>query len=393
MIHIAYLIPTLDRIGGAERQLMLLATGMAHRDWRVTVIALAGSGGQAAQDLSTANVSFLSLDMPHGLFDRQGWNRLRRWIHSAQPEVLHAHLAQASLMARGIRVAAPHRVLIDTIHSPATGSASRRRAYRLTSGIPNVVTAVSRSCAQPWLDARTLHPSELSVIPNGIDTDRWQPVPYLSGEPRFSSDPLAAFRWIAIGRLDPVKDYATLLRALSMLPQSAHLTIAGSGPLEHKLRFQAADLGIQDRVQFLGFRSDLRHLMHNSDGFVLSSLWEGLPVALMEASACQLPSVFTETSGARELLPDSALPVVPVGDPVALAVSMQALMNLPKIKRLQLGRSARQRIVASFDQNSVLTRFEALYHRLLAANPHPSRHRKRAHSFLAAPVRSSTTES
>src|SRR4029079_10639011 len=99
-MHIAYLIPTIDRIGGAERQLMLLAAGMARRDWRVTVIALAGDGGQAAQNLSAANVSFLSLEMRRGLVDPHGWNRLRRWIDSAKPEIFHAHLAQAALMAR-----------------------------------------------------------------------------------------------------------------------------------------------------------------------------------------------------------------------------------------------------------------------------------------------------
>src|SRR3569833_1513966 len=150
---------------------MLLATGMARRDWRVTVIALRGNGGQAAQELSTANVSFLSLEMSRGLVDPRGWRRLRRWIDAAQPEIVHAHLAQAALMARGIRPLAPVRVLIDTIHSPATGSLMRRLAYRTTSGLPNLVTAVSQACAQPWLSARTLRRSELAVIPNGIDTE------------------------------------------------------------------------------------------------------------------------------------------------------------------------------------------------------------------------------
>ena len=142
-MHIAYLIPTIDRIGGAERQLIHLATGMAHRNYRVTVIALAGSGGHSAQDLSAGNVSFLSLEMRHGLFDPRGWTRLRRWIASAKPDVLHAHLPHAALMARTIRLLAPVRVVIDTIHSPATGSIARRYSYRLTSGLPDVVTAVS----------------------------------------------------------------------------------------------------------------------------------------------------------------------------------------------------------------------------------------------------------
>jgi len=85
-MHIAYLIPTVDRIGGAERQLFQLATRMAQRDWHVTVIALSGKGGHAAEELSANNVSFLSIEMRKGLADLRGWNRLRGWITSAQPE-------------------------------------------------------------------------------------------------------------------------------------------------------------------------------------------------------------------------------------------------------------------------------------------------------------------
>lgn len=391
-MHIAYLIPTIDRIGGAEKQLMLLAAGMARRGWRVTVIALSGNGGQAAQDLSVANVSFLSLQMPGSLASLHGWHRLRRWISSAQPEVIHAHLAQASLMGRLIRLLAPVRVLIDTIHSPATGSNLRQLAYRLTSRLSDAVTAVSHTCAQSWLDARTLHRSELTVIPNGIDTERWKPFLTSRDDTQKTAAETAEFRWIAVGRLDAVKDYATLLHAFSMLPASARLAIAGSGPLEEALHLQARQLGIDDRVRFLGFQNDVRPFMQNSDAFVLSSRWEGLPIALMEASACGLPAVFTETPGSRELLSASPLPIAPVGDSVALAAAMKALMDLSKSKRRQLGESARRHVVASFDQEAVLTQFETLYLRLLKANPEPSRHRRTPEDHSQSAVSASITE-
>src|SRR3569833_288555 len=115
-MHIAYLIPTLDRIGGAERQVVHLASEMARRKWRVTVIALSGNGGTAAEELSVNDVSYLSLEMRHGLADPRGWLRLRRWIAAAKPEILHAHLPHASLMARCIRLLAPVRVVVDTLH-------------------------------------------------------------------------------------------------------------------------------------------------------------------------------------------------------------------------------------------------------------------------------------
>jgi len=377
-MHIAYLIPTIDRIGGAERQLLLLATGMAERGWHVTVITLHGNGGSAADQLSASNVSFLSLDMNSGLRDPNGWNTLRRWLTSAQPEIVHAHLAQATLLARGIRMLAPIRVLIDTIHSPATGSSFRQSAYLLTSRIPDCVTAVSDAAARPWLDARIVDKATTAVIPNGIDTQRL-------GSQRFAR-PLSpmtpqlqdCFRWLAVGRLDPVKDYATMLRAFAMLPPSNRLSICGSGPLEADLRSLAARLNIQDRIAFLGFQSDVCRLMKNHDAFVLSSRWEGLPLALLEASACGLPAVFTQIDGCREVLPDSALPTAPVGDAEALASAMKALISLPESARAELGEKARKQVVGRFDLHSVLDRYETLYCDLLAKNPNPRRFRRNA---------------
>lgn len=382
-MHIAYLIPTIDRIGGAERQILLLATGMAARGCRVTVISLHGSGGPAADQLSAANVSFLTLEMNSGLRDVRGWKTLRRWISSAQPEIVHAHLAQAALIARAIRTVAPMRVLIDTIHSPATGSSTRQTAYRLSSRIPDCVTAVSRTSARTWINACIVDDRTLAIISNGIDTQCWKPrVVAADLRPTPSQSQQECFRWLAVGRLDPVKDYATMLRAFAMLPASARLTICGSGPLETDLRSLAASLNIQERVGFLGFQSDLRPLMHTHDAFVLSSQWEGLPLALLEASACALPAVFTDLEGCREVLPGYSLPVAPVGNPQALAAAMSALMDLPEPARAELGNNARQQIVNRFDLSSVLDRYEILYRTLLANNPAPRRFRQHAGSSL-----------
>ena len=381
MMHIVYLIPSVDRIAGAERQLILLASGMARRGWRVTVIALSGKGGHAADELTANDVSFISLEMRHGLADPRGWNRLRRWVTSAQPEILHAHLPQAALMARGIRLLTPVRVVVDTIHSPAVGSKLRHLGYRVTSRIPDCVTAVSQTTTRTKLGARKNDHAALIVVPNGIDTGFWKPSHDLRNHYQTSSASTGDFHWLAVGRLDPVKDHVSLLSAFALLPQSARLTIAGSGPLDRALQLQASNLCVRDRVQFLGFQKDIRPLMQNADAFVLSSRWEGLPVALMEAIACQLPTAFTETPGSRELLPDSHLPIASVGDPVCLANTMNALMNLPQSERRGLAIRARHQIVARFDLQAVLNRYELIYRNLLAANPRQSRSRMRSDSL------------
>ena len=120
-MHIAFLIPTIDRIGGAEQQVLLLARGLAQRNSRVTVIALSGSGGSSAPSLASGNVAFFSLRMRKALADPRGWIQLHHWTKHNQPDVLHAHLPHAVLLARSLRSIAPVRVRPASSSSDAPG--------------------------------------------------------------------------------------------------------------------------------------------------------------------------------------------------------------------------------------------------------------------------------
>jgi len=121
MNHVVMLIPGLDPIGGAERQLILLAQGLQRRGWRVSVVALSGTGGEAARELSRQGINFHSLRMSHSLCDPRGWLRWIWWLRRERPEIVHAHLPHAIWMARWSRLLMPVRVQIDTLHTPALG--------------------------------------------------------------------------------------------------------------------------------------------------------------------------------------------------------------------------------------------------------------------------------
>ena len=143
MRHVALVIPGLDRIGGAERQVIVLAKGLVQRGWRVSVVALSGTGGSAGGELCDAGVAFLSLGMRKGLADPRGWIRFHRWLRQQAPDVVHAHLPHAAWMARWSRLGASVRVVIDTLHSSSTGTWGRSLGYRWSTWLPDKVTAVS----------------------------------------------------------------------------------------------------------------------------------------------------------------------------------------------------------------------------------------------------------
>jgi glycosyltransferase involved in cell wall biosynthesis len=279
-------------------------------------------------------------------------------------------------------------VVVDTIHTPATGDFLRRFGYRISRNLPHLVTAVSRAAADPWLAAGIVNDSRFTQIPNCVDLDIWRPDDRIRAAVRRELTVGGDFVWLAAGRLDPVKDHETLLHAMTRLPCGSRLIIAGEGPLEQSLRILSDRFGLGSRVRFLGFEPNLIRWMQAADGLVLSSRWEGLPMVLLEACACELPAVVTDLAGAREVLRDPSYRfIVPVGDPDRLAAAMTSLMNMNEAERRQMGRRLRQSISERFDLNVVLQRWEDVYCQLInrSARRRSTRFSLKQHSSAPVP--------
>ncbi len=370
MSHVAVAIPGLDRIGGAERQAILLAKGLRRRGWRVSVIALSGTGGSAATELRDAGVDFLSLEMRKGLADPRGWSRFQRWLWRERPNVLHAHLPHAAWLARWSRMVAPVPVVVDTLHSSHTGTLGRRLGYVCSRWLTDRVTAVSDATAAAHLAAGMVSQNQLSLIANGIEVDAWRQDTAVRKTARRELGLADEFLWMAAGRLEEVKDYPSLLRAMASLPGKTRLLILGSGPLERDLRELAARLGLAKRVCFFGFEANVKRWMQAADGFVLSSRYEGLPMVLLEAGACKLAAVATDVAGTREVIVHGETGLLAeAGNAGELSAAMMSLMRMPTEERRAMGELARKRVVERFSLESALDQWEELYTGLLERNP------------------------
>ena len=366
MSHAVVAIPGLDRIGGAERQAMLLAQGLHRRGWRVSVVALSGSGGDAAAALRRVGIEFVSLEMRKGLADARGWIRFNRWLWRERPDVVHAHLPHAAWMARWSRLAAPVPVVIDTLHSSYTGNAARRFGYCCSRWLPDHVTAVSGATADSHLAAGMVDANRLTVLGNGIDVDAWRPGAKARAEVRSQLGFEGEFLWLAAGRLEAVKDFPTLLTAMTRAPQNARLVVLGDGPMRAELGRMAEELELGRRVRFVGFEPNVRRWMQAADGFVLASRYEGLPMVLLEAGACAVPAVASDVAGTREVIVNGETGwLTPAGDAEGLAATMARLMRMPEETRIAMGEQARRSVVERFSLDVVLDQWEGLYARLL----------------------------
>ncbi|MDE3201705.1 MAG: glycosyltransferase [Acidobacteriota bacterium] len=377
----ALLIPTLDQLGGAERQVMLLAQGLAQRGWRVSVISLSGDGGDRATELSAVGVAFLSLKMRKGWADLRGWKTLRNWIRAEKPDVLHAHLPHAVWMARWVRLFVPVRVVVDTIHTSATGPLSRQRGYRWSNWLSDQSTAVSSDVSRAYCEAGILDEARVTVVPNAIDTAQWIADSQMRAKTRRDHGIEDKFLWLAVGRLESVKDYATLLYAFSSLPYEPWLAIAGDGSLRAGLERLSEQLGIYTRVTFLGFVKNPVQWMQTADAYVLTSLWEGLPMSVLEAGACALPVVATDVAGTRELISVGHTGLLAeAGDVKAVEAAMKRVMDMTPGEHASMGAYARKQVSELYAMEPVLDKWEQLYESLLERNPEP---RRKANATIA----------
>jgi glycosyltransferase involved in cell wall biosynthesis len=336
-------------------------------------------------------VPVFSLGMRRGTPDPRGLARLAAALKHLRPQVLHSHMFHANLMARVVRLLCPVPALVNTLHSAAEsssgadgrflGSAGRQgtvwrdRLYRLTGPLADAVVAVSRAAADRHVSCRAVQLDKVRVIPNGVDTSAFRPDPERRVRVRRELGLKSGFVWLAAGRLMWKKDYPTLLRAFALSTGAATgettLLIAGAGPQEGELRKLAAELGIGTSVRFLGQVSDMPALMNAADAFVLSSVVEGLPVALLEAAASGLAAIATDAGGVREIVGgDEVGFVVSPSDPAALAAALERLRLLPADARERMSHAARATATKRFDQSVVVAQWEATYRELLeSASP------------------------
>jgi glycosyltransferase involved in cell wall biosynthesis len=277
-------------------------------------------------------------------------------LRRMRPQIVHCHMFHANMLGRLLRLVMPFPALISTLHSAAESKRSTGRVrhrdvlYRLTDRLSDATVAVSQAVAARHLSANAARCIE--VIPNGVDTETFRPDKAVREHLRRGFGLEKEFVWLAAGRLMWKKNYPALLRAFSDLGAGV-LLIAGSGPDEAALRALATP-----RVRFLGERRDLPALMNAADGFVLSSVVEGLPVALLEAAATGLPAVSTDVGGVREV--GAGLVVAPADLPRAMA----SLTHMPEDKRRALGEAARRRVVDHYSIDAVVSQWETLYRRL-----------------------------
>lgn len=364
----------LSLTGGAETQVVNMAAGLSRRGWDVEIVTMLPLC-PPLPDFRGAQVRVTSLEMERGVRGLAGFLRFLSEVRDRRPDVVHSHMTHASLLTRTARPFCPMPVLICTLHGhkmysvKAEGAALRELAHRLTDGLADITTAVSEAAGERYARVKAVSRKRLMVIPNGIPEEAYAPNQVVRLRERRNLNLRDEFAWLAVGRLEKVKDYATMLRAFPVALEAdvtQVLLIAGAGSQRPHLDALAEELGITPYVRFLGVRTDIPQLMQAADGLVLSSVFEGMPLVMLEAGVSGLPMVATRVGGNAEVLPpEQRMLLVPPRRPRELGLAMQRLACLSDAERRAMGEAAREFVLSRFGMDAILDQWEELYTRLL----------------------------
>jgi glycosyltransferase involved in cell wall biosynthesis len=363
VIRIAHLIES-DGPGGAEQVVAQLATALQGKGKGNVVFLPAGGEGWLARQLAGSGVAIESfrLERPvspacaRGLADAFRRHRIA---------VAHSH--EFSMAVYGAwaawRAGIPH---VITMHGGRyyAGRLRRRLALRAAIAMSGRTVAVSASLARHISRDLFIRRSRVGTIPNGVPC-RPPETATLRAELQLAPDDRLV---VAIGNLYPVKGHQHLIDALARLAgrhPRLHVAIAGRGDLAGPLAARARDLGLADRVHLLGLRSDVPAILAAADLFVLPSLSEGLPMALLEAMFAARPIVASEVGEVGVALAGGEAGVlVDPGNPAALAAAVDRLLLNPAFAK-DLGERAARRAHAEYDVSRMVGRYVDLYQELM----------------------------
>lgn len=352
--------------GGAEQALLMILRHLDRQRWRPSLLFHASPGiERLVRSADELDVRLQPVDpLPLG---RAGLRRLPafvRLLRAGRPAIFHANQTSPFACKFALAGATASRVpgVIATTHLfLAAGPLATLQLRLLARGVDRYVAVSTDTGVR--LGRMLRAPGKVTVVRNGIDAERFCVAP----DPRIRAqlagpDNLPVV--LSIGRLTEQKGYRYLIECARLLPE-VRFVIAGDGPDRVELERLAAELD-PGRVSFLGPSDDVPALLANCDVFVLPSLYEGLPLSILEAMAAGKPVVATAVGGnAEALVSDRIGFLIPARDPAALAGAISAVLTDSKLAAA-LGTEARTRVQSHFSAREMVERLTGVYNDVLA---------------------------
>ncbi|HMI60480.1 MAG TPA: glycosyltransferase, partial [Puia sp.] len=305
-------------------------------------------------------------------FDRSKREEVKQFLSQERIDLVHAHGTRACSNvlgpARSLKIPVIYTVHGWSFHpdQPFLTRTLRTMGERYLTSRAAVNISVSSSNRQTGVDR--LGKFDARVINNGIDRDKFDPARIFPDVRKELGIPRDAVLVLFIARFTSHKQPLSLIeafrRAMPDLP-NMYLLLVGEGDQKAEAVRIVGESGLQDKIRFQPFRQDVPDILAAADIFVLPSLWEGLPIGLLEAMAMGKAVIATDVDGTKEVVQnDQNGLLVKAGDVPALAKSL-LFMGGNESRRKEFGRKARETVRLKFDAAAMTREIEEVYYDVL----------------------------
>ena len=355
-------------IGGTERLVTQISSALNKDEYEIGICCL-DARGRLWDECQSSGYTLFEINRKPG-WQLKTFSSIAGVFKEFQPEVVHAHQYTPYVYAvAGKIIGCSKAKIIFTEHGrhfPDIVSSKRRAANILLKNFASRITAVSEFSKTALSQKEGFDHARIEVVYNGLQNVECPSHSDISLHDELGLDisiPLIGY----IGSLREVKNPAYLIEMFSHLAQwefSSQLVIIGDGPLRGRLESQVRDLGLENRVNFLGARNPATPYISSLTVFALPSLSEAASLALLEAMARGIPAIATNTGGTPELIADGESGVlVPTNDAKHFAEQVALLLTKPEL-RDTIGISAQTVIKERFSFEHMMDSYRRLYEEL-----------------------------
>jgi glycosyltransferase involved in cell wall biosynthesis len=374
-------------IGGPATHVIVADRGLRERGWE-TLLAFGDVEPDEVEidvrQINIPNIRIRTLARPvRPLNDLRAAAAIARLIRRHRPDVIHSHLSKAGLLGRAIAMATSRAVRVHTFHGTVFGGYFGSHATGAIVGVErflgartHAIVALSPRQRQELLEYRIAPAASIHVVPLGLPLERFAAagsVAARNGARLRLGIPDKAFAIVAVGRLVAIKRLDRLLKAVAlvagMVPH-ARLYLVGGGAAGAALEALAGQLGMTDRVTFVGWSVGTPDWYAAADVIALTSEREGTPLALIEAAAASRPVVATDVGGVADVVVEGRTGfVVPPDDTAAFAERLVRLAKDPQLRARLASEAPRQ--AAGFDAGRLVDDLDRLYRKTLGRAHRP----------------------
>lgn len=352
MKNVLLVVPTL-RQGGGQKFVLDLANGLDKEQFRVRVLVYFHQRHKAFADFAEEhNIETVYLNKKKGL-DLFFFRQVRKAVREFQPDIIHTHINTMLYLLPFYR---KRHIKLHTVHTLAQKEhygLQKLVNYIAFHWLGVVPVGISDTVADTIAHVHHLKREDVPVVYNGVDCKRYD-------IPKVATD---TFNFVTVGTIYAVKNYSFLVDCFAELHKKhpeTRLTIVGNGSLRGQLEQQIADLGLSGAVTITGTVGNVEDYLAASDVYVASSLFEGLPLSILEAMAAGLPVISTNVGGVPDVVKDGENGIlVASGEKEAYVAALTELTENTALRTQYATRS--KELSRNYDEELTIYGYESLY--------------------------------